>query len=240
MSDKSMLKLEARARLAKGKKNQALRQQGMIPAILYGHGVKNIELAIDYRNFEKVYKQAGGSSLVDLAIKDQKPVKVIIQEVQTDPKSGRFIHIDLHQVKMTEKISAEVNLNFVGESKAVKEQGGILVKILSKLYVECLPQDLVHEIQVDISSLQTFDDDIRVKNLKVPQGLTVKENPKEVVATVQPPRSDEELKALEEKPEEKVEEITQVEKKKKEEVTAEESASAAEVAPQTKTKEEKK
>ena len=133
MSGKTMLKLEARARQEKGKKNQALRQQGMIPAVMYGHGVKNVDLAIDYRNFEKVYKQAGGSSLVDLEIKDQPPTKVLIQEVQTDPKTGSFIHVDLHQVRMTEKISADVNLNFVGESKAVKELGGILVKILSKI-----------------------------------------------------------------------------------------------------------
>ena len=181
---------------------RALRKEGKLPAVLYGHGVKNKVLVIDARDFETVYKAKAGSSLIDLKTDDQKPVKVIIQDVQRDAVSGVIEHVDFHQVRMTEKISAEVELNFVGVSKAVKESGGVLVKSFNTLKIECLPQDLVHVIDVDISALETFDDNVRVSDVSLPQGITVKANADEVVVGVQAPRSEEELKALEETPEE--------------------------------------
>jgi large subunit ribosomal protein L25 len=143
---------------------------------------------------------------------------------------------------MTEKINAEVNLNFVGESKAVKELGGILVKNLTAIKIECLPVDLIHEIDVDISPLQTFDDAIRVKHLKLPEAITINEKEDEVIVSVQPPRSEEELKSLEEKVEEKVEEIGQVEEKKEEEApaAAEVAADQATQAPTIKDNKDKK
>ncbi len=123
---------------------------------------------------------------------------------------------------MTEKVSAEVALVFTGESPAVKEQGGILVKTLDHLRVEGLPGDLVSEVSVDLAVLKNFEDRILVGGLSVPSGLTVLDAKDEVVALVEPPRSEEELAALSEKVEEKVEEVGVVEKEKpEEEVTAE-------------------
>jgi len=181
---------------------RALRKDGKLPAVLYGHGLKNKMLVINDREFETVYKEKGGSSLIDLKMGDQKPVKVIIHEVQQDPVSGVVTHVDFHQVRMTEKISAEIELSFIGVSKAVKESGGILVKNFSTFKIECLPEDLVHIIDVDISKLETFDDIIRVSDVPLSRGITVKANDDEVVVSVQPPRSEEEIKALEETPEE--------------------------------------
>jgi len=215
MSDK--LFLSAKTRKETGKKVEALRKSNVIPAVLYGPNVKNISLAVDHQLFDTVYKRAGESSLVDLQVEDKKPIKVLIQAVQRDPLTDEIIHIDFHQIDMAKKITTEVSLNFLGEAKAVKELGGILVKSLSKIRIECLPQDLVHEIEVDISSLNTFDDIIRVEHLKVPEKITVKEKSDEVVISVQEPRAEEELKALEEKPEEKIGEVEKVEEKEKEE-----------------------
>lgn len=234
MTETTQPVLQATTRQEKGKKVVILRKAGLIPAILYGHGVKNLDLAVGYQAFETVYRQTGSSSLIDLQIKGHKPVKTLIQAIQHDPVTGRYLHVDFHQVKMTEKIHAEVNLTFVGESKAVKELGGILVKNVTTLKVECLPEDLVHEIDVDISVLQAFDDIIRVKDLRVPTGIAIKEKDDEVVANVQPPRSEEELKSLEEKPEEKVEEVEKVERKKKEEEGEAASGESATPAPEEK------
>lgn len=213
-----ILKVQKRELL--GRKVQGLREKNLIPAVVYGHGAKNQNVAVEYVPFEKLYREAGESSLVDLVVDQEKPVKILIQEVQADPLTGKFIHIDFRQVKMTEKITTEILLKFVGEAKAVKELGGVLVKTVDKIKVKCLPQDLVHEIEVDLSSLNTFEDIIYVKDLKIPAGLEVLGNPNEPVVNVIPPRSEEELKALEEKVEEKVEEVKVVaeEKKKEEEV----------------------
>lgn len=240
MTGNTTIVLEAAVRQEKGKQTGNLRKAGLIPAVVYGHGIQNQNVAIEYRAFEKVYQQAGGSSLVDLRVQGHQPVKILIQDVQYDPLTHRYVHADLHQVRMTEKINAEVNLNFIGESKAVKELGGILVKNLTKITIECLPQDLIHEVDVDISALQTLEDDVRVRDLQLPATVAVKEKEDEVVVGVQPPRSEEELKSLEEKVEEQVESVEQVEKKKKEEgETEEESAAAPTAAGEAKDKEKK-
>lgn len=214
--------LKVQKRELVGRKVKDLREKNLIPAVVYGHGAKNQNVAVEYIPFEKLYREAGESSLVDLVIDNEKPVKILIQEVQADPLTGRFIHIDFRQVKMTEKITAEILLKFVGEAKAVKELGGILVKTADKIKVKCLPQDLVHEIEVDLSFLNTFEDFIHIKDLKIPAGLEVLGNPNEPVVNVIPPRSEEELKALEEKVEEKVEEVKVVAEEKKEEEAPEE------------------
>jgi large subunit ribosomal protein L25 len=218
----SNLTLKAQTRAVIGKKVQGLREKKLIPAVTYGHGVKNQNLSLEYLPFEKVYKEGGESTLIDLIIDDQKPLKVLVQEVQRDPLTDAIVHVDLRQVKMTEKITIEVLLKFIGEPKAVKELGGVLVKSLDKIKVRCLPQDMAHEIEVDISSLNTFDDIIYVKDLNIPAGLELLENANEPVINVMPPRSEEELKALEEKVEEKVGEVKTVaeEKKKVEEAEA--------------------
>ncbi|MDD5040739.1 MAG: 50S ribosomal protein L25 [Patescibacteria group bacterium] len=195
---KETLRLEAQRREITGKGVRTLRGKRQIPAVLYGHGVKNINLVLDERIFESIYKKAGGTSLIDLVVGSDKPIKVLIHDVQRDPLKGNNIHADLYQVKMTERISAEVQLIFTGVSKAVKDLGGTLVKNLDHLKIECLPQDLVHEIAVDITPLSGFEDMIRVKELKLPPGVTVKVDAEDVVAMVEPPRTEEELSALEE------------------------------------------
>ena len=224
------LVLGAKIRKTLGKQVKSLRKNKLLPAILYGHGVKNIVLTLDYAPFDKLYRQVCESSLVDLKIDDKHTVKVLIHDVQVHPVSGKYIHVDFHQVKMTEKIATEVALEFVGESKAVKEQGAILVKSLDRAKIECLPKDLVHSIKVDISSLKAFNDIIRVSDLQAPPGIEIKEKPEEVVILAQPPRTEEELKELEEKPEEAVEKVEEAEVKEKvEEVEEEEKKKEEEV-----------
>ncbi len=191
------LKLHAATRNERGKQNKPLRKSGTLPGVLYGHGVPSRALTVAQGDFLKTYRKAGESTLVDLAVDDAVPVKVIIKDVQHHPITDAITHVDFHQVTMTEKLHTEIALAFSGESTAVKELGGILVKNMDRIKVEALPGDLVPEIPVDISSLKTFDDIIHVRDLPVPNGIIVLDNADEVVALVTPPRSEAELAELE-------------------------------------------
>lgn len=196
----------------------------IIPAVLYGHGVKNENLEIETLALQKIYRQAGSSTLVDLRVDDRTPVKVLIHDVQRDPLRQDITHVDFYQVKMTEKLQADIELEFVGESVAVKEQGGILVRALDRVKVECLPGDLIASLPVDISRLKTFEDRIHVADLAVPKGITVLDRGDEVVVSVTPPRSQAELDELTTAVAEDVSAVEQVEKKPTEEETPAEPA----------------
>lgn len=189
--------LHASQRSTTGRNVRIVREQDLVPAVMYGHGIENINLSLPAREFQTVYGAAGESTLVDLLVDAAEPVKVIIQDVQKDGVSDRILHADLYQVNMKEKITAEVPIVFVGESPAVKTLGGILIKNLAKVEVESLPADLPHELQVDISGLKLFTDKITVGNIQVPAGVTLRAEATEAVILVEEPRSEEELKALE-------------------------------------------
>jgi len=241
-----MLELSASLRQETGRKNKQIRKQGFIPAILYGHRIKNLVLTVEAKEFEEVYQEAGETSLIKLKIraeqeKEKKERMVLIQEVAKDPVTDKIIHIDFHQVKMDEAIKVEVPLVFVGSSLAVEKENGVLIKNIQSLEVEALPQDLPHEIQVDISSLKTFDDNIYIKDLTISEKVKAMAEPEEVVASVIPPRTKEELEELEEAPKEEVEEVEVEAKGKPEEVKEEaaEEAAAEETAAPPEAKKEK-
>lgn len=205
-----------------------------IPAVLYGHGVASESLALPYNAFASVYGQAGGSTLVDVIVEDASPRKALIHDVQQDPVTGRFLHVDLYQVRMTEKMKTKVPLRFTGESPAVKEKGGLLVKVLDHVHIACLPQDLVHEIPVAISGLTAFGQSIYVRDLVAPAGITILEKLEEPVVTVMRPKTDEELtkELAETTAAVKVEEVVKVQEKgKKEEEDIEAGASGEKGAP---------
>ncbi|MDZ7798517.1 MAG: 50S ribosomal protein L25 [Patescibacteria group bacterium] len=211
------LKLKVDVREEKGRQTKKLRREEKIPGIIYGHNFKNKNISVDYHDFCDLFEKAGESSLIDLIMGKAKPIKVIVQDIQLDPVSNKIIHVDFHTVKMTEKITTEINLNFVGEAPAVKELGGVLIRNMDKLEIECLPADLIQEIDVNLSVLKTFEDIIYVRDLELPEKITLLEKEDEVVAKVQKPRSEEELEALEEEVEEKVEEVEGVAEEEDEE-----------------------
>jgi len=197
MNDKQTITLKAQKREITGKKVKSLRQSGIIPAVVYGHGDKPKSISVDEKGFEKTFDKAGTSSLVDLEIEGEKPAKVLVHEPQRNPVNEKFIHIDFYRVKMDEKIKTEIPLEFVGESEAVEQNDGSLVTNRNNVEVECFPSDLVNHISVDISSLKTFEDTITVANLSVPSGIEILTDKEEVIAMVEPPRSEEEMADLE-------------------------------------------
>lgn len=149
-------------------KAKALRHTGLIPAVLYGHGLKNQSLALDAKGFFKLYGQVGESSLIDLVIDNGQPVSVLVKDVQYDLLAHTPIHVDLQQVKMDEKITAEIELVLTGEAPAVKNLGAVIVESLNKLKVECLPGELQHQVLVDIGQLAEFGQTISIGDLKLP------------------------------------------------------------------------
>ncbi len=209
--------LEGKIRTIKGRKLNALREEGFLPAVVYGHGTEAKNIIFAYNPFVKVYNEAGESNLIDLAIDGGASAKVLVKDIQYDPLSGRLIHADLEQINMNEKLTTNIPLEFIGVAPAEKELGGTLVRSLQEIEIECLPVDLVDHITVDISKLATFEDVIVISDLNIPATLKVLDDADTVIATVAAPRSEEELKALEEKP--VAEDVSKVEvaKPKKEE-----------------------
>ena len=162
-----------------------------------------------------MFSQAGKSTIINLEITDGDKHKTIIHDIQVHPVSNEIIHADIYKVSMKEKIETEIQINVTGESKAVEELGGSLITNKSTLNISALPSDLIHEIEVDISSIDSFDKQIHVKDLVIPKTIEVLDDLEEVVVFVQEPRSEEELAQLDEKIESSIDEV-EVEKRGKE------------------------
>lgn len=210
--------LSVNLRTASGKEVKHLRHQGLIPGVVYGHGISNQSISVDEKAFNKVYRQVGETTLFDLSIDSQPPVKVLIQDVQRHPVTGIIQHVDFHQVRMDEKLEVDIPLKYVGESPAVKELGAILVRAVNEVKVKCLPKDLVHEITVDLAGLKQFNDVITAGQIDLPAGLEIVSlDDDEVVATVTQPRSESELAELKAEVKEDVEAVKVEEKGKIEE-----------------------
>ncbi|MFA5777088.1 MAG: 50S ribosomal protein L25 [Parcubacteria group bacterium] len=197
------LKSKTREEVGNGKKLDSFRKNGMIPAVMYGHKIKAQNIWVKYLEFEKAYNEAGESTVIELEIGDKK-VNALVHDIQVDPMTGKFSHIDFFQVRMDEKIETNIPLEFIGESPAIKELGGMLVKSLDEIKISCLPADLPSEITVDISKIKTFDDHIKIKDLDISDNVKVLDDEEMTVALVEAPRSEEELASLEEKVEEDV------------------------------------
>lgn len=210
-----MLTLSASIRKISGKKVKQLRAQGIIPAVLYGPKLKKpVNLQVDLKQFENVFNQAGETSLLSLEFGKDK-VQTLIYAVWHDPVSDQPTHIDFYQPALDEKMEIAVPLVFEGESLAVKEFNGTLVRNISEVPVRALPQDLPKEIRVDISKLKTLEDEILISDLQVLPGVELLRDSRDIIAVVAPPEKVEE--ELEKPIEEKVEEVEKVEKEKEQE-----------------------
>lgn len=191
-----MPEISAKQRTEVGKHLNPLRREGILPAVLYGPGVESMPLTVAKRDFEKVLREAGETSLVALKVAGGKSYNVLIHDVAKDPLTLEPIHADFYAVKMDRPIEAKVPLAFIGDSPAVENEGGILVRVLHELEVKALPKDLPHEIAVDAARLGKIGDKIHVRDLVLPAGVTALAPADEAVALVEPPRSEAELEEL--------------------------------------------
>lgn len=213
--------LQVKTREKAGKNLDTMRKLGSIPAVMYGHGIKPLMFWVQYVNFSKLYDRAGENSIIEVTEDTGKTVNVIVNDVQLDPLSDRFTHIDFFQVRMDEKLEARIPLEFVGESPAVREMGGILVKPIEEILVSCLPKDLPRSLIVDLSVLHEFGSHIQMKDVKIPAGVEVLVPFETAIALVEAPRTEAEMAALDEKVED---DVTKVEGVVKEEASAGDTA----------------
>lgn len=184
--------LTVQTRSARGKHAKALRRQNKVIGVLYGFKVENTPIECMEKEFHKVYVQAGESTIVDLQL-EKKSIPVLIHDIAFDPITGQYTHVDFLALDLTKEVTTHVPLTLTGESSGVKELGGVLVRNRDTLTVRCLPKNLPHAIEVDISSLQNFHDSITVSALRIPANVKIEEKPDEIIASLIPPRKEEEV-----------------------------------------------
>jgi len=213
IKEKLQFSLNAKKREVKGKKNQAQRKNGLIPAVLYGQKTDNLNIFVDNREFHKIFEQAGENTLIDLQVEGKKESSpVLIHDLQKDPLSGDFLHIDFYQPDLEKEVTALVPIKIIGESGAVKNKEGTLIKNANELEVRALPLNLPHELIVNIDSMKEFGDEIFVRDIELPEGVKILKNANDVLITVSAPTDVEH--ELEKEIEEKVEDIETIGKTK--------------------------
>jgi large subunit ribosomal protein L25 len=161
-----------------------LRREGRLPGVVYGHNVDAVTVAVDGREFLRAFQKVGRNQLVDLQLGEEPVRKALIREVQRSPRDGDLLHVDFYQVNLTEKIESEVPIELEGEVELVTKGEADLQRGLHTLKVECLPTDLPPVITVDISGLKEIDDEIRVKDLAIPPGCEILEEPDDLIVKV--------------------------------------------------------
>jgi large subunit ribosomal protein L25 len=177
---------------SKTDKLASVRNNGMVPAVVYGARVENTMLSVSSVDFEKILKSAGESSTILLEIKGDegkkaetsKKVDVLIHDVQVDPVKGFPIHIDFLAIDMNKSIKVTIPIEFIGIAGAEKNSLGVLVKVMHEVEIEALPKDLPHNITVDISTLANLDDQIHAKDIALPKGVKMITEGDEVVALI--------------------------------------------------------
>jgi large subunit ribosomal protein L25 len=201
--------VSAEPREVVGKKVSVLRRQGLLPAVVYGHGKASQPLQLEARAFSELMRQTTRNSIVDLKIGSGRPTPVLLQGIHEHPVRRHPIHVDFYVVKMTEELTVDVPVNFVGTSHAADKLGGTLLHLREHVSIRALPADLPHALDLDVSTLADFDAVLHVRDLDVPTEVTVLTDPDEPLARVQAPRVEEELMAVAEAPAEDVAEAAE-------------------------------
>jgi large subunit ribosomal protein L25 len=182
------LKLEVKERESRGSADaRRLRANGVVPGVLYGGGKRPHPFTVEERELRKVLTgEHGLHAILDILFEGQKtPHHAVLKEYQLDPVRTRLLHIDLHEVRLDQPIQAQVAVALVGESEGVKE-GGVLTLVLRDVNVQALPMEVPDGLELDISGM-AIGDSLRVSDLRIPEGVTVLDDPEAVVTTVTPP-----------------------------------------------------
>ncbi|MCL4386783.1 50S ribosomal protein L25 [Patescibacteria group bacterium] len=177
------LKLNVEKRELLGKKIKRLRKQGILPGNVYGKDIKSTAVQIPLAEFQKTYKEAGETGLLDLSL-DGEVKPVLIHNLQVDPLTKLPLHADFFQVNLKEKVKTMVKIETTGEAKAVTDKIGIVLQPLSEVEVEALPEALPEKIEVNVEPLAAVDQQITVADLKLPQGVEILSDPSQVVVKV--------------------------------------------------------
>jgi len=179
------LTLQATKRDISGKKTRFLRRQGITPTHLFGHGLESLSLQCDTAELQHIIARARTTRLISLKIEDDKhPRSVFIREIQKDVIKGKLLHVDFYQIRKTEKMKSDIPIVLVGEAPAMKQKGRMLTHSLINLSIECLPDKLPPQIEVDLSPLEEIEQAIYVKDIPLSPDITVFTDPDQMVVKV--------------------------------------------------------
>ena len=183
------LTLSATNRTVLGKKVKHLRREGILPANVYGRGVDSTAIQLDGRDFRRAIRQAGIRSMFELAIDGEKESRhVLVRGLDREGGTGDPIHVDFYQVDLNTPIQTTAMIRLVGTAPAVTDLGGTLLQNLESIAIRCLPLDIPEAIELDVSSLESFELSLSVADLEVPEGVEVLVASDVGVATVDAPR----------------------------------------------------
>lgn len=179
------LTLKAAKRDILGKKTRFLRRRSITPAHLFGHGIESLALQCDTAELQRLITQGGTTRLIDLKIEAEKrPRSVFIREIQRDELNGQLLHVDFYQIKKTEKITVDIPIVLMGEAPATRSKENIIYRELTQLGVECLPENLPPQIEVDLSSLEEVDQAIYVRDIILDPDIAVTTDSDQMVVKV--------------------------------------------------------
>ncbi|MFC2066802.1 50S ribosomal protein L25 [Chloroflexota bacterium] len=179
------LTLHATDRKILKKKTRFLRRQGITPTHLFGHAIKSLAIQCDTTQLQHIIGQAGMSRPINLHIETEKrPRTVFIKEIQRDEVKKQILHVDFYQVKKGEKIAVDVPIILVGEAPAMKAKGRMLAHGITSLNIECLPESVPPQIEVDISQIEEIEKPINVKDIILDPSITVNADPEQLVVKV--------------------------------------------------------
>ena len=163
------------------KKPAALRREGLLPAVVYGRKEKPVSVELPLKEFQKAFAEAGETTVVELSgLGENKDV--MIHDVAFDSLTDTPVHVDFYALEKGQTVTVAIPFTFVGEAPAVKDKGGVLVKVMHELEVTGEPKNLPHEISIDLSKLADIHDKITVADLPLPAGIATDVDPEEVVA----------------------------------------------------------
>ncbi len=195
------MELAVDERTVSGKRARRLRQQGIIPANVYGQNLPSLPLQVNGLALEKLLGHGGAKVILSLKVGNEAPIQAMIKEVHHDPRGGAITHVDFYRVAATEKLKSHIQLHFVNEVRAADLDDVVVFRPLNEVVVECVPGDLPATIQVDLSRLRQVGDVIRVGDLAVGPGVTILTDHNELVAGVHPRPTKEKAEVVEGKAE---------------------------------------
>jgi len=182
-------------KLGKGE-SRRIRREGLIPGIVYGKDIENIPVKVAKKNFYDIISKAGRNALIDLTV-NGVTYPVLIKEVQNHYlKNDVVIHVDFQKISLNEEITANVPVRVIGEG-IIETKGWVISYQLRELEIECLPDRLPEFIDIDVTNL-TVGDSVKVKDLKLPEGIKVTEDPEDVILSIIEPEIEETTEEAEE------------------------------------------
>jgi len=179
------LTLKAAKRGVLGKKTRFLRKQGITPTHLFGHGIKSMALQCNTAELKQIITKGGTTRLIDISLEAESyPRSVFIREIQRDEINGQLLHVDFYQIKKTEKITANIPIILTGEAPALKSKDNMLEQVLSEIGVECLPDKLPPQIEVNLNHLKETGQSIHVRDVALNKVISITTDPEQIIVKI--------------------------------------------------------